>query len=66
MFSKVKFLFIYHRFSEHELGQTLGDDNGQGSLACCSPRGRQELDMTWQLNNNITSLIFVFPCKLYK
>ena len=26
--------------------QTLGDSEGQGSLACCSPRGRKELDMT--------------------
>ena len=23
---------------------------GQGSLACCSPRGRKELDKTEQLN----------------
>ena len=27
----------HHRCSEHELGQTLGDGEGQGSLACCSP-----------------------------
>ena len=24
---------------------------GQGSLACCSPRGRKEADMTERLNN---------------
>ena len=29
---------------------TVGD--GQGSLACCSPWGRKELDMTEQLNNS--------------
>ena len=27
----------YHRCNEHELGQTLGDGEGQGGLACCSP-----------------------------
>ena len=32
--------------------QTLGDSEGQGSLACCSPWGRKELDMTEPLNNN--------------
>ena len=33
------------------LVQTLGDGEGQGSLACCSPWGRIELDMTWRLNS---------------
>ena len=41
-----------HQCIEHELGQTLGDGEGQGSLACCSTWGREELDMTWHLNNN--------------
>ena len=36
-----------HRYNEDELGQTPGDGEGQGSLACCSPWGRKELDMTW-------------------
>ena len=31
---------------------TLGDSEGQGSLVCCSPWGRKELDMTQRLNNN--------------
>ena len=26
--------------------QTPGDSGGQGSLACCNPLGRKELDMT--------------------
>ena len=30
--------------------QTLGDSEGQGSLACCSPWGLKESDMTEQLN----------------
>ena len=32
--------------------QTLGDSEGQGSLACRSPWGHNELDMTERLNNN--------------
>ena len=38
--------------SGHEFVQTLGDSEGQESLVCCSPWGRQELDMTEQLNND--------------
>ena len=30
----------------HELGQTSGDSEGQRGLACCSPQGCKELDMT--------------------
>ena len=33
---KIKFLFE----------QALGDGVGQGSMACCSPWGRKESDMT--------------------
>ena len=40
----------HHRLNGHELEQTLGAGDGQGSLACCSPWGRKELDMTEQLN----------------
>ena len=36
----------HHRLNGHELGQTPGDSEGQGSLACCSPWGRKELDRT--------------------
>ena len=32
--------------------QALGVGDGQGSLACCSPWGHRELDMTGQLNKN--------------
>ena len=41
----------HHQFNGHELGQTPGDGDGQGSLACCSPWGCEELDTTWRLNN---------------
>ena len=42
----------HQRLDGHELGQTPGDGEGQGSLACCSPWGHKESDMTWQLYNN--------------
>ena len=38
----------HHRLNGHEFESTLGA-GGQGGLACCSPRGRRELDMTEQL-----------------
>ena len=41
-----------HRFNGHELLQTLGDGEGQGSPSYCSPWGCEESDMTWRLNNN--------------
>ena len=36
----------------NEFEQTSGDGERQGSLACCSPWGFKELDMTEQLNNS--------------
>ena len=36
----------HHQLNGHELEQALGDGEGQGSLACCSPRGRKESDVT--------------------
>ena len=43
----------------HEFEQALGDGEGQGSLACCSPCGSKELNMTELLNNNEYSTHFV-------
>ena len=40
----------HHQLSGHEFDQVLGVGHGQGSLACCSPWGRKELDMTERLN----------------
>ena len=34
----------------HELKQTSGDSEGQGDLACSSPGGHKELDLTERLN----------------
>ena len=36
----------HHQLGEHEFEQTPGDSRGQRSLACCSPWGYKELDMT--------------------
>ena len=37
----------HHNCNGHELGQSLGDDEGQKGLVCCS---REESDMTGGLN----------------
>ena len=36
----------HHRLNGQEFEQAPGDGEGQGSLACCSPWGHKELDMT--------------------
>ena len=48
----------HHQFNGHELGQTLGDTEGQGSLVWGSPWGHKESDMTWRLNNNLNRHFF--------
>ena len=40
----------HHRLSGHEFEETLGDGDGQGGVACCSPWSRKESDMTERLN----------------
>lgn len=42
----------HHQGDGHELGQTPGDGQGQRCLACRSPWGLKELDMTGQLSSN--------------
>ena len=46
----------HHQLNGHELEQAPEDGEGQGSLVCCSPGGRKELDMTEQLKNKPTRL----------
>ena len=36
----------HHQLNGHEFEQTLGDSKGQGSLGCCSPWDRKDLNMT--------------------
>ena len=55
----------HHRLNGHEFEQALGDGKGQGGLACCSPWGHKESDMTWRLNDKkavrSSVLSFAFP-----
>ena len=39
----------HHQLNGYEFERALGDSEGQGSLTCCSPWGRRELDMTERL-----------------
>ena len=60
----------HHQLNGHEFKQTLGDGEGQGSLGCCSPWGRKELDTIDQLNNNVfnlhlSSLLTIAACCLF-
>ena len=41
----------HHQCNEDEFVQALGVGDGQQSLACYSPWGRTELDMTERLNS---------------
>ena len=43
---RMKLVGWHHRLNGHEFEQAPGDDKGQGSLACCNPWGRKELDIT--------------------
>ena len=47
---------LHHQLNRHELEQTLGDSEGQGSLACCCPWRCKELDMTEWLNTQIPQI----------
>ena len=41
-----------HGLNGHEFEQSPEDSEGQGSLACYSPWGHKQLDMTQQLNKS--------------
>ena len=40
----------HHRLNVHEFEQAPEDGEGQGNLACCSPRGHKKSDTTELLN----------------
>ena len=46
----------HHQLNGHEFEQALGDNEGQGSLACFSLWAHKELDTTEQLKNNNKSV----------
>ena len=52
----------HHQLNGHEFEQTLGDGEGQGSLAA-AVHGVSESDKTEQLNNNNSSKVWLSgPC----
>ena len=61
---------LHHWLNEHELEQTLGDDEGQGRLACCTPWDHKELDVIERLSNNHHHRELIYwggewvPCRL--
>ena len=42
----------HHQCNKYEIGQTVGDGEGQGGLVCYSPCGHKESDTTGWLNNS--------------
>ena len=54
----------HHQLDGHEFEQVLGVGDGLGGLACCSPWGRKESDMTEQLNwtEVLIALSYVWFC----
>ena len=52
-----------HQFNGHKFEHTPRDSEGQESLACSSPWGRKEWDVTEQLKNNnpLPPLYFCHP-----
>ena len=50
----------HHQLNEHEFEQIPRDGEGQRCLACCSPWGRKESDMTERLSNN-NNLLLTYP-----
>ena len=52
----------HHHLNEHEFEQSLGDGEGQGSLACCSPWGHKESDTTERLNKLVICVSARFLC----
>jgi len=45
----------HHGCNEHELGQTLGDGEGQGGLLCCSPWGAK----SWTQVETNSMLVYI-------
>ena len=46
----------HQQLDGHEFEQVPGVGDGQGSLECCSPWGRKELDTTEQLSRRSNTL----------
>ena len=50
----------HHQINGQELDQSPGDGEGQGSMACCSPWSRKEVDTTERLSNNKKSWLSIW------
>ena len=50
----------HHQLNGHEIEQTPGDSEGQGRLACYSPWGRKEWDMTDTEGNGTHSSVLAW------
>ena len=48
----------HHQLNGHAFEQTLGDNGGQRSLACCSPWGGKESDTTEHTNIETVEQIY--------
>ena len=59
----------HHWLNGHEFQQAPGAGDGQGGLACCSPWGRKELDMTewlnWTKTHSILCILELWKEKVY-
>ena len=55
----------HHRLDGHEFEQAPGVDDGQGSLVCCSPRGRNESDMTEGLKWTELKVVYFTLCGIF-
>ena len=47
----------HHPLNGHDFEQTLGESEGQGGLACCSPWGGKESDTTERLSKKRTAAV---------
>ena len=55
----------HHRLDGHEFEQAPGADDGQGSLVCCSPRGRNESDTTERLKRTELKVVYFTLCGIF-
>ena len=54
----------HHWLNGRDFEQTSGAGNGQGSLACCSPRGHKDLDTTERLKNSDWNMLLKLKISL--
>ena len=55
----------HHWLNGHEFEQALGDSDGQGSLASCSPWGIKESDWATELNWSFHQAQYFVPTSIY-